>query len=634
MTQVFISYSRRDLAFVEQLASDLKAVGLVVWYDLSRLEAGDSWPEEIQSAIGASDIFIIVISPDSIVSKWVRKEFLYASSKRKKSIPLLYKKCDLPLWLLDIHFIDIQGKNYKRNYNEILRAMGVQPVAPKKPPVPEKAEPVLVKPVRKEETPELKKVRAQRKWDSKNISMLVALIALSLVLVFGLPPLLPQAEDTPVPALITTDEPVLEPTATATIIITTEPSSTPTEASTPTTAPLSTEISDEFGVEMMLVPAGEFTMGSDDIYGAKPAHMIFLDAYYIDKYEVTNALYKICVDAKVCDLPRRTSSSSHYSYYDNPEFSNYPVMYINWFKAKAYCEWRGARLPTEAEWEKAARGTDARTYPWGEGIDCKKANYAGCVGDAVEVGRYESGKSPYGIYDMVGNVSEWVADWYSETYYQNSPVSNPFGPEIGEYRGLRGGYYSVSNNNAPSSQRFYFDPEYTSVGLGFRCARDANLLITPTPGTITNQDWKPYMDKNQGSTIDVQPEPGTNNSIRITFNLLEEDWAAVYKKLSPNPLVGTNGLTISYRGHGAPNTIEVKLIHTDDTVCKKVIHNKTNTSDRTDRLEISYRDLVCEAGDLNLDNLDRIDLSFSNWPNFGDEPGEGEVFIEMIQLVP
>ena len=156
----------------------------------------------------------------------------------------------------------------------------------------------------------------------------------------------------------------------------------------------------------------------------------------------------------------------------------------------------------------------------------------------------------------------------------------------------------------------------------------------PTPGMIANQDWKPYMDKNQGSTIDVQPEPGTSNSIRITFNLLKEDWAAVYKKLSPNPLVGTNGLTISYRGHGAPNTIEVKLIHTDDTVCKKVIHNKTNTSDRTDRLEISYRDLVCEAGDLNLDNLDRIDLSFSNWPNFGDEPGEGEVFIEMIQLVP
>ena len=133
MTQVFISYSRRGTAFVEQLAADLKTAGLDVWYDLSRLEAGDTWPEEIQFAIDASDKFIIVISPNSIVSKWVRKEFLYASNKKKRIVPLLYKKCDLPLWLLDIHFIDIQDEKYIRNFGDILCALDMKPVRQRKP---------------------------------------------------------------------------------------------------------------------------------------------------------------------------------------------------------------------------------------------------------------------------------------------------------------------------------------------------------------------------------------------------------------------------------------------------------------------------------------------------------------------
>lgn len=139
MTQVFISYSRRDLAFVEQLAADLQAAGLDVWYDISRLEGGDSWPEKIQLAIDASDVFIIMVSPDSIVSRWVRKEFLYASNKKMKIVPLLFKNCELPLWLLDIHFIDIQNENYERNFGEVLRSLGAMP--------PASAETLTVKPL-------------------------------------------------------------------------------------------------------------------------------------------------------------------------------------------------------------------------------------------------------------------------------------------------------------------------------------------------------------------------------------------------------------------------------------------------------------------------------------------------------
>jgi hypothetical protein len=139
---------------------------------------------------------------------------------------------------------------------------------------------------------------------------------------------------------------------------------------------------------------------------------------------------------------------------------------------------------------------------------------------------------------------------------------------------------------------------------------------------ISNQDWIIYTRGNQGSTIEVAPEAGTINSIRILFNLLQGDWAAVYKKLSPKSLVGTNGLVISFKGHGAPNTIDVKLIHTDETVCHYLMYNKSSTDDTIESLEIPYSEFECGSALLNLDNIDRIDFSFSNWPTFGDRPSQ------------
>lgn len=247
------------------------------------------------------------------------------------------------------------------------------------------------------------------------------------------------------------------------------PSPTSTEILVATPAPLPTEITDAKGVSMVLVPAGKFNMGSE-----QPLHEVYLDAFYIDAYEVTNALYQACVDAGVCLLPRGQDSATRPFYYGYSEFDDYPVGYVNWNRAIDYCEWRGANLPTEAQWEKAARGTDGRTYPWGEGIDCNKANYESCIGDTTKVGSYESGKSPYGVYDLAGNVAEWTADWYSETYYQNLPPSNPEGPNTGQYRVQRGGSYAENDSFVSTYSRYYNGEQTAYAKTGFRCARGVN----------------------------------------------------------------------------------------------------------------------------------------------------------------
>jgi formylglycine-generating enzyme required for sulfatase activity len=212
------------------------------------------------------------------------------------------------------------------------------------------------------------------------------------------------------------------------------------------------------------VPAGEFIMGSNTVY---------LDAFWIDKTEVTNAMYARCVHAGTCSAPRSSRSHTREIYYGDHEFDDYPVIYVSWMDAQNYCSWAGGRLPTEAEWEKAARGTDGRTFPWGE-VDpsgfVDLLNYR--AQDTTEVGIYPAGASPYGALDMAGNVSEWVADWLSLDYYNNPPPANPSGPDSGEYRVWRGGSWATSLTElVRTSSRTGNFPTDASGGIGFRCAR-------------------------------------------------------------------------------------------------------------------------------------------------------------------
>ena len=270
-------------------------------------------------------------------------------------------------------------------------------------------------------------------------------------------------------------------------------SSTPTESPTLTPIPqlpqvydpnpLVDDYHDALGVPMRLITAGNFSMGNKNKPNQLPVHEVYLDNYYIDKYEVTNGLYKACVEAGTCQSPMRSSSYTRSSYYGNSDFDNYPVIYVDWNMANSYCEWRGVKLPTEAEWEKVAN-TDAEQtnsasyakedYVWGNMSLIKNSGWQ-YYSDTTQVGRFADDNT-YSVHDMTGNVWEWVNDWYSDTYFKYSPASNPLGPDSGTSHVIRGGTWEYSVENG-----YYSTSPYRGGGasdsfypyVGFRCARSA-----------------------------------------------------------------------------------------------------------------------------------------------------------------
>jgi formylglycine-generating enzyme required for sulfatase activity len=229
---------------------------------------------------------------------------------------------------------------------------------------------------------------------------------------------------------------------------------------------------------MVLIPAGNFQMGRDGGENDEaPAHTVFLDAFYIDRYEVTNEMYLSCDQSGVCSKPVDVSGLTEGDY-ESGKYPDYPVVNVGWDMAKTYCAWRGARLPTEAEWEKAARGgLTGMRYPWGnETPTCNigarnGAQFGECPKDrTVKVGSFAA--NGYGVYDMVGNVWEWVGDWYQQDYYlSSSGMNNPQGPSFGSEKILRGG--SWKSRDFSLVNRSPVPPETLDYEIGFRCAGNA-----------------------------------------------------------------------------------------------------------------------------------------------------------------
>jgi formylglycine-generating enzyme required for sulfatase activity len=223
-------------------------------------------------------------------------------------------------------------------------------------------------------------------------------------------------------------------------------------------------------MEIVYVPAGEFVMGSDvnDPFADAdeiPSHRVFVDAFWMDKIEVTNAMYELCIDEGACTPPAQTD---HYS---EEAYANHPIIGVSWDQANAYCGWAGRRLPTEAEWEKSARGIDGRMYPWGNQQPSNAlANFDQIQSGTSPAGSYPQGASYYGILDMAGNVWEWVADGYSEGYYSVSPDKNPLSTSPVNLRVLRGGNWNSDSSGIRATNRFWAFPGRNDMD-GFRCAK-------------------------------------------------------------------------------------------------------------------------------------------------------------------
>jgi serine/threonine-protein kinase len=311
-----------------------------------------------------------------------------------------------------------------------------------------------------------------------------------------------EPSDTPVPIASDTATAIVPPADTSTAV---PPTPVPATKAPPTPVPvnptpaLPQRLPGDDGVEMRLVPAGAFVMGSTadqvdaavalcqrnpdgeacqrrDFTSEFPQHEVFASDFYMDLTEISNAQYRACVLADGCNPPAAGSGPYRSSeYYDRPQFADFPVVWVTWFDARDYCNWAGKRLPTEAEWEKAARGEDGAIFPWGDQFSSDRANTQDRGREAIQVvGQYPSGASPYGLLDMAGNVWEYVADWFDPDYYFNSPSKDPGGPNASPtgQRVLRSGSYANFQHYARVANRGAVTPDSSTQFRGIRCAAD------------------------------------------------------------------------------------------------------------------------------------------------------------------
>ena len=306
------------------------------------------------------------------------------------------------------------------------------------------------------------------------------------------------------------------------------------------------------GSMLEFVPAGEFVMGSG--LPDAPQRTVHLDDFWIYKTEVTNSMYAFCVSVGACAPPAVEVGTP---LYDNPVYANYPIVGVTWDMASNYCGWVGGGLPTEAQWEKAARGSQGSQYPWGNlEASCDQGNFAGCVGAITDVTKYADSASPYGVLDMAGNVFEWVNDYYAEDYYNNAPKENPVGPQSGEFRVVRGSGYETDIEQAASAVRHPAGTGYHSRDLGFRCVVQDPPAYAPmcqtssyVPSAVVSSGECQVPDVNVGASYCEYNRPFTTVDLATgaTYEVLTDRYQCTeavidgQRRLSCNGPDGTTG---------------------------------------------------------------------------------------------
>jgi formylglycine-generating enzyme required for sulfatase activity len=318
------------------------------------------------------------------------------------------------------------------------------------------------------------------------------------------------------------------------------------------------------------VPAGDFKMGNG--VGDSPERTVTLDAFWIQQTKVTNGMYAQCVATGTCTPPSQELGAPIYT---NPAYNSHPIVGVSWDQANAYCSWIGGSLPTEAQWEKSARGSTGNLYPWGnDGAACDLLNYATCINHTSSVTDYLNGRSPYGLYDMAGNVFEWVSDWYSATYYVDGPTSNPSGPDSGTDRVIRGSSFETDVDPA-SAIRHYMPPTITRRDVGFRCVVTQPKALAPfcqlsayVPG-VSNQPHGtcelPVVDVRGQYCVAGEGFVTLNISNDATYQLNRKDYTCIETQVDGKRLLTCQG------PRSSENTVEV-------TVCNAACSNVPNVS--------------------------------------------------------
>ncbi|HEX3052207.1 MAG TPA: SUMF1/EgtB/PvdO family nonheme iron enzyme [Aggregatilineaceae bacterium] len=426
MARVFISYSRTDKAFAQRLASDMARLGADVWIDMEDIPAGKDWSNAIQEGLDTGDVMLLLLSPKACASPNVEEEWKYFKEQGKPIIPILLEPCKIHYQLRSLQYIDFHTQDYDPALAQLQSALKRDGIE-------------LTSISASGARPSKVWAKIPRAYWAVGAGMVLVLIGVVAVLWNSLGG---DNEDK------------------------TPPAPTRTPAATPQEETIN-------GIPFVYVTGGCFEMGREDrASDEKPTHQVCLTDFWIGKTEVSNAQYRACVEAGVCTLPKDTT------FYDEPDYDEYPVVSVDWEQAATYAEWVGGTLPTEAQWEYAARGSEGRTYPWGEAApNCDLANIwvgtAACVGSAKPVGSYPDGVSWAGALDLIGNVWEWTADWYGAEYYAtlDEKADNPSGPASGEARVMRGCMFNNPTTLLRATYRSKLAPDKVRSYLGFRVVR-------------------------------------------------------------------------------------------------------------------------------------------------------------------